>query len=94
MGNQIMPSSPPKDPIIALVLSALLGGGAGQIYLGQTVKGIVLIVATVVSCGILGIIAVPLGAIDAYLIAKKLQEGNPVDDWEFFWANKNKQLNS
>ncbi len=44
--TQVAPANPPKDPIIALVLSLILLGGAGQIYLGQTTKGIVLIVAT------------------------------------------------
>jgi TM2 domain-containing membrane protein YozV len=90
MGNQIMPASPPKDPIIALLLSLFLLGGTGQIFLGQTTKGIVLIAATIVTCGLAGI----LGAIDAYMIAKRLQEGNSVDEWEFFWTNNNKQLNS
>ena len=88
MGNQIEPSNPPKDPIIALVLSLLLAGGAGQIYLGQVTKGIVLILATVITCGIIGLITVPLGTIDAYLIAQRLKEGKSVDEWEFFWQNK------
>ena len=37
--TQIQPATPPKDPIIALVLSLFLFGGAGQIYLGQTDEG-------------------------------------------------------
>lgn len=80
-----MPASPPKDPIVALLLSLFLLGGTGQIFLGQTTKGIVLIVATICTCGLAGI----LGAIDAYMIAKRLQEGNSVNKWEFFWTNKN-----
>ena len=43
--TQIQPSDPPKNPIIAAVLSFLLLGGVGQIYLGQTKKGVIIIVA-------------------------------------------------
>ncbi|HZS47445.1 MAG TPA: hypothetical protein VFC63_20410 [Blastocatellia bacterium] len=84
MGNQIMPANPPKDPILALILSLLLLGGAGQIYIGQVTKGIVIMVGTLVTCGLVGI----LGIIDAYMIANRLKEGHPVDEWEFFWQSK------
>jgi TM2 domain-containing membrane protein YozV len=84
MGNQIEPSNPPKDPILAMILSVLLCGGAGQIYLGQVTKGIVIIVVSFFTCGIGWI----LGTIDAYLIAQRLKEGKSVDEWEFFWQNK------
>jgi len=93
MGNQIAPSSPPKDPIIALVLSLLLLGGAGQLYLGQTTKGIVIMAVCFLTCGVAGI-GIVVGCIDAYMIAKRLQEGHSVDEWEFFWTNSNKQLTS
>ncbi len=49
--TQIQPSDPPKNAILATVLSFLLLGGVGQMYLGQTKKGIIIIVATVLlSC--------------------------------------------
>jgi hypothetical protein len=34
--KMIQPSSPPKSPVLALILSLLLAGGAGQIYLGSS----------------------------------------------------------
>jgi len=84
--QQIPPSTPPKDPIIALILSLLLLGGAGQIYLGQTTKGIVLIVATaLLSCVGVGVIVWILGIIDAYQIATALKNGQTVGEWQFFW---------
>jgi TM2 domain-containing membrane protein YozV len=83
--TQIQPASPPKDPIIAAVLSLLLGG-VGQMYLGQTKKGIILIVATVVLyCLALGWVVQLVGAYDAYVIGTKLKNGQAVGDMEFFW---------
>lgn len=84
--NQIQPSDPPKDPIIAAVLSLLLLGGVGQMYLGQTKKGVILIVATVVlSCVGVGFIIPFVGAYDAYVVGGKLKGGKAVGDMEFFW---------
>jgi TM2 domain-containing membrane protein YozV len=87
--TQIPPSDPPKDPIIAGVLSLLLLGGVGQLYLGQQKKGIILIVISLVawclSVGTLGWIVQILGAYDAYVIANKLKTGKSVGDMEFFW---------
>jgi TM2 domain-containing membrane protein YozV len=83
--TQIQPSNPPKDPIIAAVLSLLLGG-VGQLYLGQQKKGIILIVATIVLyCVALGWVVQLVGAYDAYVIGNKLKNGQPVGDMEFFW---------
>jgi TM2 domain-containing membrane protein YozV len=88
--TQIQPETPPKDPIIAAVLSLLLLGGVGQIYLGQQKKGIIIIVATLVlACVGIGFLVPLVGAYDAYTIATKLKEGKAVGDMEFFWeANK------
>jgi TM2 domain-containing membrane protein YozV len=84
--TQIQPANPPKDPIIALVLSLLLLGGAGQIYLGQTTKGIVIIVLTLLlSCIGIGFIVWIVGVIDAYQIATMLKNGQSVGEWQFFW---------
>jgi len=84
--TQVQPATPPKDPIIALILSLILAGGAGQIYLGQTTKGIVIIVLSVVlSCIGIGVIVWILGIIDAYQIATMLKNGQAVGEWQFFW---------
>ena len=87
--STIQPSNPPKDPIIAAVLSALILGGVGQLYLGQQKKGIILIVVCMVawclSVGTLGWIIQLVGAYDAYVIGNKLKGGQAVGDMEFFW---------
>jgi TM2 domain-containing membrane protein YozV len=85
---QIQPSTPPKNPIIAAVLSLLLLGGVGQMYIGQMKKGVILIVATVVlSCIGIGVVIPILGAVDAYMLADKLQKGEAIGDMQWFWES-------
>ena len=84
----IQPSDPPKNPIIAAVLSLILFGGVGQMYLGQMKKGIILIVATIVlACVGIGFLIPILGAIDAYMMADKLQKGVSIGDMQWFWES-------
>jgi TM2 domain-containing membrane protein YozV len=84
----IQPSDPPKNPIIAAILSLLLFGGVGQMYLGQMKKGIILIVATIVlACIGIGFLIPILGAIDAYMMADKLQKGTSIGDMQWFWES-------
>jgi TM2 domain-containing membrane protein YozV len=85
--TKIQPSTPPKDPIIAAVLSLILFGGAGQLYLGQQKKGIITIVASVIlMCAFgLGVIINIVGAYDAYVMATRLKENKAIGDMEFFW---------
>ncbi len=83
----VMPSDPPRDPTVMAILSFLLPG-LGQIILGQNVKGIVLLVLyfgvgyATVCVGSLPVLIVAI--IDAYQIATKLRNGQPVRQWEFF----------
>ena len=84
--EQIQPSDPPKNAIIAAVLSLILFGGVGQIYLGQTKKGIIIIVASIIlSCVGIGFITWIIGIIDAYMMADKLQKGETIGDMQWFW---------
>jgi TM2 domain-containing membrane protein YozV len=86
----IQPSDPPKNAILAAILSFLLFGGVGQLYLGQTKKGIILIVAFFLgSCtfGIVTAIAWIVGIIDAYIIGDKLAKGESVGDMQWFWES-------
>ena len=86
--TQIQPSDPPKNAILAAILSFLLFGGVGQMYLGQTKKGIILIVGTIVlSCVGVGFIVWILGVIDAYMVGDKLQKGEAVGDMQWFWES-------
>ena len=86
-GGLVYPTTPPKDPILVLVLNLILAG-VGSIILGQKTKGIVALVAAIVisvpTCGagwgLFGIIM----AVDGYLQAQQLQQGHPVGEWTFF----------
>jgi len=67
---------------LAMVLSFFFPG-VGQMILGQTTKGAVMLGASIFTgymCGILSII----GAIDAHKIGKKMEAGRAVEEWEFF----------
>jgi len=86
--STIQPSNPPKDPMIAAILSLLLFGGAGHLYLGQQKKGIILIVLALIGIctgGILTAAVHLVGAYDAYVIGNKLKAGQAVGEMEFFW---------
>jgi len=91
-GELIYPTTPPKDPILVLVLNLLVAGGVGYLIMGQKVKGIVAIVAwlvlLVVTCGAgSGLVAI-VAAVDGYLQAQQLQAGHPVGPWTFFNDHK------
>ena len=87
LNKKILPSNPPKKPVLALILSFFIMG-LGQVYLGQVWKGIAIFIATI----IIGFLTFGLGCpvmfvispVDAYKIAKKLEAGNSVGQWEFF----------
>lgn len=76
-----------KEPWLMALLSFLILG-LGQIILGQTAKGVTMLVVGVViamiTFGFSALITLPISVIDAYLIAKKKKEGKIVGDWEFF----------
>ncbi len=80
--SMIPPSN--KSPIVAALLSFVLFGGLGQIYVGQIKKGIALIVAILGTIFIfIGVFLYIASAFDAYAIAKKMRAGYSVGEWEF-----------
>ncbi|MBA2661514.1 MAG: hypothetical protein H0U74_04420 [Bradymonadaceae bacterium] len=78
------------NDILAIALSFFFPG-VGQIILGQTTKGIVMIAVTFFTCGMLGLI--PIAAVlDAYTVAMAKKQ-RAVGEWEFF-PDFNKMLGS
>ncbi|WP_188207466.1 zinc ribbon domain-containing protein [Alkalibacillus aidingensis] len=86
----VVDQNPPREKksvALAVILSLIIVG-VGQIYLGQVLKGLVLLISSL----LIGFVTVGLGAfvlwilvaIDAYKIANKINEGRTVDEWEFF----------
>ncbi len=72
---------------LACLLSVVFPG-IGQIYNGQTMKGVLLICLAVLGGGVtccVGYLPVWIAAVvDAPLIADKLNRGLQVGDWDFF----------
>jgi molecular chaperone DnaK (HSP70) len=83
----VQPSSPPRNPILMAVCSALLPG-LGQMVLGQVVKGVVMllggIAVALITAGAGTGFVLALSARDSYAIAVKLRDGKAVRKWEFF----------
>lgn len=81
-------SNPPKDPLLMAILSGCCIAGLGQIILGQTTKGVMILLGSMIcgaaTAGVSILVTWPLGGLDAYLIAKKLKEGRSVGQWECF----------
>jgi TM2 domain-containing membrane protein YozV len=78
-----------KSPALAALLSFLLVG-MGQIYLGQVEKGLamlgtVLLLMLTITLGQLGFIILLFNVLDAFLLARKIEEGKPLLRWEFFF---------
>ena len=85
--EKIMPSDPPKDPVIAFVLSLIIIG-MGQVYLGQVAKGLVLLACAIflgfATFGVAAVIIYVISAVDVYKIGQKLKSGTSIGQWEFF----------
>lgn len=72
-----------KSPVMAFTLS-LIFGGIGQCYVGQIIKGIVLTVVITATLFIgVGVVLNLASAVDAYALAKKINAGKQVGEWEF-----------
>ena len=83
--KQIQPSG--KSASTATILSCLLVG-LGQMYLGQVLKGVAMLVGGIVLGALTaGIASIPIwiiAMVDANKIGKKLEAGQSVGEWEFF----------
>jgi hypothetical protein len=83
----IQPSDPPHNPAW-IAFASFLFSGLGQIIVGQRTKGMGVLVGSVllalVSGGVMLLFIAPAAAIDALRVARKLERGEPVEEWEFF----------
>jgi hypothetical protein len=87
-GTFITATMPPRDPLLMAFISGACLAGLGQVIIGQSAKGICLILLTVVLAvitgGVSSLVIFPISALDAYLVADKLRNGKLVGAWEFF----------
>jgi TM2 domain-containing membrane protein YozV len=70
------------------VLLALLITGLGQLYNKQAMKGLLILVASVIlavfTCGFSLLLTHPFAFIDALMIAQRLNRGEAVREWQCF----------
>ncbi len=66
--------------VLAVIAAAI--PGIGQMLLGQTVKGLVLLGIAIITCSGFGLFSVA-SMVDAFLVAKAGHR-RPVGEWEFF----------
>lgn len=86
-GAVVIETDTVKNPILAVLLSLFFFGGGGQIYNGQVAKGITLIILTWLLQPIfIGYFVLLIGCIDAAAMAEKLQKGETIGQWQFFWS--------
>ena len=69
-----------SEDLIAVIAAII--PGLGQLLLGQTVKGLVLLGIALITCSGMGLFSVA-SIVDAYLVAKAKQN-REVGEWEFF----------
>ena len=73
-----------KSPGLALFCSLMIAG-CGQLYNGQTAKGVCIFFLCVFLWVVdLGFVVTILACIDAYRIAQKINSGRQVGPWEWF----------
>ena len=72
--------------VVAIVINFIFPG-VGQMILGQPMKGLVMLIASFMTCGGLGFLWL-VAVVDAYLCALAAKH-RPLEDWEFFpdWEN-------
>ena len=70
------------------VILALLITGLGQVYNKQAMKGLLILVASVIlaafTCGLSILLTHPFAFIDALMIAQRLNRGEAVREWQCF----------
>ena len=92
--DMVTPDQLKVQPILAAVLSFFLAG-LGQIINGQVVKGVVILAGVMIGGTLLTLLTFGLfmllypvlwfgSAFDAYLCAKKMEEGKAIGKWSFF----------
>lgn len=74
--------------VLASILGLLIPGLPSLLFYNQKTKGIVMIVSAIlvtIIFPLLGLIVIIVGAIDAYQLGKRVNNGEALDEWTFFW---------
>lgn len=74
------------NPTVAAVLGFLLPGIPQLLWMNQKTKGIVLLVGALLTWAfLLGFVIAVLSAIDAYQLSQRVNDGEQLEEWTFFW---------
>lgn len=93
---QLITATTQRSPVLMAVLNFIFWG-VGSVVTGQTVKGIALTIAAftigmVLAVTVVGILVVLIVsgvmAYDAHKLTEKLNSGQAIEPWEFFWQSK------
>lgn len=81
-----------KSPVLAALLSFLMVG-MGQVYIGQvekglTMLGVVLLLIVTVVLGPLGLLILLFNVVDAFVLARIVNQGRPIRKWQFFFQSR------
>ncbi len=74
------------DPVLAAVANWFVFSILGYILIGQTSKGVkvlITIIVGLVCCWLPGVILAILAAVDVYQVAKAVNEGEEIDEHEY-----------
>jgi TM2 domain-containing membrane protein YozV len=75
-----------KNTLVAALLSLVFLGGGGQIYCGYIKRGLLIIACTIVfaiiGLGMGGLLPYGIGVIDAWSLAKTINKGEQVEEFE------------
>ncbi len=85
--NMVYPDKRKTSPVVACILSVLIVG-LGLMINGQLIKGLLMLIVSMIigalTGGIAGIIIWIVSAIDAYMCVSKLKQGQPIGRFSFF----------
>ena len=75
-----------KNALVAALLSLIFLGGGGQIYCGYFKRGLLIIACTIVfaiiGLGMGGLFPYGIGVLDAWSLAKTLNKGDHVEEFD------------
>ena len=74
------------NPVVAVIANGFVLGILGYALIGQTNKGIMVLLATLIGtllCGLPGIIVMILGLVDVFEVATAIQKGEKIDEHEY-----------
>lgn len=74
------------NPVVALIANWFVFGILGYILIGQTKKGVMVVIATIIGsvlCFLPGLLIAVLGLVDVFVTAQAIEKGLEIDENEY-----------